>query len=574
MSLRDLPFVVLAVASGAMLVYLGRSLTFWYDEWRSITFDGSAIDFLRPVNEHWSTFPLLLYRTTFAVVGLQSYLPYLVEVIVLHLVAVTAAYALMRKRVGPIIATLFAVPLLLLGSGSENLFWAYQTGFVGSVAFGLWALFFLERPGRSSGVVASALLLASLASSGIGLCFLVVAAGRALFDPARRVRALAVLPPAAAYLVWFVLVGREPVSESGPIVNPASIARFVIRGVAHAFAEMSGVDVLPQGLIWGFVLFLVLTALVAFRGARGADIGLAGGCVLGIGALYVLIALVRADLEIDFALFSRYVYVAAFLLVLSVVDLLRASSLVVEPRAHVAVVSALGLVLLSSIAANLDALEKTRSDSQYNADFTRAYVALALAHGNEPWVDQGASVASMPPVRELAITVKKHGSPLHDDLVPGVTTEPSARAKENAVLELARGRFRVEQATRGGISADPHVLNADDIRVDAAGRCIQAQKAGPGGTFTLAVPGGSRVRIRASSDVVGRMRLGHDKPPSLVIKLDLMQDRNAEVAVPDIGDGRPWGLGFDLPGADGVVTVCAHMRPVEAPIAPLRSTRG
>ena len=40
----DVPFVVLALATGALLLYLGRSLTFWFDEWRSITFDGGAID--------------------------------------------------------------------------------------------------------------------------------------------------------------------------------------------------------------------------------------------------------------------------------------------------------------------------------------------------------------------------------------------------------------------------------------------------------------------------------------------------------------------------------------------------
>ena len=80
------------------MLYLGRSLTFWYDEWRSITFDGGLVDFLRPVNEHWLTLPLLLYRATFHVFELHSYLPYLAQVIVLHLVAVAGAYVLMRRR--------------------------------------------------------------------------------------------------------------------------------------------------------------------------------------------------------------------------------------------------------------------------------------------------------------------------------------------------------------------------------------------------------------------------------------------------------------------------------------------
>src|SRR4029453_15649606 len=76
----DIPFVVIALVSGAVLLYLGRSLTFWEDEWRSITFQGGLLDYLRPVNQHWSTIPLALYRLTFRFVGLPSYLPYLAHV--------------------------------------------------------------------------------------------------------------------------------------------------------------------------------------------------------------------------------------------------------------------------------------------------------------------------------------------------------------------------------------------------------------------------------------------------------------------------------------------------------------
>ena len=85
---------------------------------------------------------------TFEIVELRSYLPYLAQVIALHLAAVTGAYVLMRRRVGPFAATLLALPLLLLGAGAENLFWAFQTGFVGSVAFGIWALVLIEQRGR------------------------------------------------------------------------------------------------------------------------------------------------------------------------------------------------------------------------------------------------------------------------------------------------------------------------------------------------------------------------------------------------------------------------------------------
>ena len=88
---RHAVFLALAVLSGVVLLYLARRTTFWQDEWGVIDYQRSLADILRPLNEHWSTIPILLYRTTFSIVGLQSYLPYIAQVIVLHLIAVAAA---------------------------------------------------------------------------------------------------------------------------------------------------------------------------------------------------------------------------------------------------------------------------------------------------------------------------------------------------------------------------------------------------------------------------------------------------------------------------------------------------
>ena len=313
MTRADVPFIVLALATGALLLYLGRSLTFWHDEWRSITFDGDFVDYFRPVNEHWSTVPLALYRATFELVELRSYLPYLAQVIVLHLVAVSGAYVLMRRRVGPFVATLLALPLLLLGAGAENLFWAFQTGFVGSVAFGVWALVFIERPGRRGAMVASALLIGSLMSSGIGLFFLATAAGRTLFDRSYRSRALAVIPPLVAYLAWHFLAGRDALGTTGELAGPFSVLRFALRGTGYAVEAMAGVVRLPTGGVLGLVVFACLGAIAVRRMVRGHPQGLAVGALVGVVSMYVGIGVARADLAVDYARSSRYVYVAAFL---------------------------------------------------------------------------------------------------------------------------------------------------------------------------------------------------------------------------------------------------------------------
>ena len=265
------PFAVLAAVAAIVLLYLARSMTFWQDEWGSITFSGGLMDLIRPVNEHWTMFPLPLYRATFAVFGLHSYLPYIAQVIVLHLIAVAAAYVLIRRRAGWIIATLACIPLLFLGSGSENLFWAFQTTFVGSVAFGLWGLVLLERPGRPSAIGAAILLIATLTSSGMGLFFLVRrSAGRCSTRQSER-GSLAVIPAATTYAVWYLTVGDDPVGGASGFAGVSLVADFVVRGVGHAVGGVSGLSFVPRGDLLAvalFVIAVVATGWAVFRARR------------------------------------------------------------------------------------------------------------------------------------------------------------------------------------------------------------------------------------------------------------------------------------------------------------------
>jgi hypothetical protein len=543
---EDLPFLLIALASGATLLYLGRSLTFWEDEWRSIAFDGGPVDYLRPVNQHWSTFPLLLYRATFRVVGLHSYLPYLAQVIVLHLCAVAGAYALMRNRAGPVVATMVAIPLLFLGTGGENLFWAFQTGFVGSVMFGVWALFFIERPSRRAPLIASLLLVASLTASGMGLFFLAVAAARTIFDPSIRLRAVAVLPPLAAYLVWFALVGRDPLGE-GRLFIGASTARFAVRGIVYATERASGVDHLPDGYLWGILLFIGLSVLTGYRFASGRPAALAAGCLLGVTTLYSVIALVRAQADpgYDHAISSRYVYVAAFLLALAVVDLLpeRGGWSAPWTRQGVVVVAALSLALGCVIAANAYALLTKRSEFRETADYTRAFIELAVTRGNEPWVDRDSPRGWMPSVTELQQTIARHGSPLRDELFPGVFEPPGADAREAALLGLISGGFRVEEPRR--------------LAVSTTSKCVRADASAAGASLTLTVRGGARLRATSSTPVTGAFQLAHKGgPPSRQIYADLTPGGPKDVVIPDVGDGRNWLVGMNVPVSSGEVILC------------------
>ena len=69
----------LLVLTAGLILYLGRSTGFYFDEWNFVLsrrgWDAQAL--LMPHNEHLSVVPVLIYKTLFSTVGIDSYLPYL-----------------------------------------------------------------------------------------------------------------------------------------------------------------------------------------------------------------------------------------------------------------------------------------------------------------------------------------------------------------------------------------------------------------------------------------------------------------------------------------------------------------
>lgn len=554
------PIVILTIVAAVVLFYLARSMTFWQDEWGSIAFSGGLLDVIRPVNEHWSTFPLPLYRATFAVFGLHSYLPYIAQVIALHLISVAAAYVLIRRRAGWIVATVACIPLLFLGSGSENLFWAFQTGFVGSVAFGLWGLVLLERPGRPAAVGAAILLIATLTSSGMGLFFVVAAFGRTLFDPAVRPRVVAVIPAAITYVVWYLTVGNNPVGgSSGHLAGLLAMAGFVVRGIGHAVGAVSGLGFAPRGdllAVAAFGVAVVATALAVLRARRPPALG--AGALLAILAMYTVIGLVRADLPSDFATRSRYVYVAAFFLVLAVADwlpLLRDRT-TGRPRGRLALEAGLALVLIAAIVANLAAFGPIRARFQANADLTRAYIELALARRGAGWIDPASVLPGMPRLPVLIGIVERSGTPLHDDLVPGVVKDPGSAARERALLRMIGAGFHAEPGVGEGTPVALEIVGQDDVIVEPDGACTTVTGTGTEAGVEIAAPSGTRIRVVAAKDSEIRALLGLLRPPSLPLELPLVAGAPTDIIVPDIGDGSIWTVRLEIPEAAGPVRLC------------------
>jgi hypothetical protein len=306
---------LLLLAAGLLLLLAGRHLTFFYDEWDFIVGRrGGSIDtYLDPHNGHLSLFPVAVYKLLFVTVGLRHYWPYRVVEIALHLLCGGLLYVLLRRRIGAWPALVPTALLLFMGSAFQDLLWPFQMGYLGSIAGGLGALALLELPAsRRRDACACALLIWSVASSGVGIPFLFAAAVLLLARRERWSRLWVVAVPAILFLAWYVGWGAgERITSDAVLGAP----QYVADAAAGATAGIAGLD---DGT-WGVPLLVALLAVLtlawrAHRGDRPTPMLLAatGGAL----AFWVLTAVTRFESPDPAA--SRYLYIGAvFILIVA-----------------------------------------------------------------------------------------------------------------------------------------------------------------------------------------------------------------------------------------------------------------
>src|SRR3954453_14995528 len=129
--------VVLVMVALVALVWFARDMTFYHDEWafilqRDLSFDG----LLKPHNEHLSATLVLLYRVLIGTVGLGSYWPYLAVTFALHVAVAVIVYVVVRREAGEVWALGAMAVVLLLGSGGDDILWAFQSPTIGAWAAG------------------------------------------------------------------------------------------------------------------------------------------------------------------------------------------------------------------------------------------------------------------------------------------------------------------------------------------------------------------------------------------------------------------------------------------------------
>ncbi len=309
--------VAMALVAAAAILLLAHSYTFYFDEWTFILTapDWTWATYLQPHNEHPVMLPRLIYATLLSTVGLRSYLPYMAALLALHATSAVLLFEIVRRRAGDLVAIACAAIFLVLGAAWENLLWAFQIAFVGSVACGFAMLLALDGRASSRRMPAASLLLAgSLAFSGIGVVFGVAAAVILVLTPARRRDLLWLAPVGIAFGGWYLAYGHTGTPPNPPptAANVLLVPLYTAWGLGQSAAGLIG-----QGGPWGLPVLLAAAAMLAAIWWRRRPDPFALGVLAALLALYVVTGLGRAQLGYQQAGAGRYVYEgAAFWLIL------------------------------------------------------------------------------------------------------------------------------------------------------------------------------------------------------------------------------------------------------------------
>ena len=336
------PPVLLTLGALAILVWLGRDMTFYHDEYAFLLMrDLSPAGIFAPHNEHLSATLVILYRTLVGTVGTASYWPYLGVTFALHVIVSAIVYVVVRRETTAMWALGAMAVMLVLGSGGDDILWAFQSGTVGATAAGMAAV--VVAPRRP--VVAGVLLTIALATSGAAFAFLV---GTGLHLALTRPRALAWLAlPIGLYLVWLVTFGAtRMVAMRSPSLD--GVPEYVLAGLVASAAGVLG-SVLP---VVGSVALLALAFGIGW--ARGLPPVVLALLVSSV-AFFFFAGLVRAELGAEQAAAPRYIYVAApGLLITGAVLLAR----IQRPWREIVGVAVLTVALVGNVVLLVDSHDR------------------------------------------------------------------------------------------------------------------------------------------------------------------------------------------------------------------------
>jgi hypothetical protein len=365
----------------AIILVIARDQWFFGDDWAILAphLDAAV---MQPHVGHWNLIPALVFPALRNLIGLGSYLPYLLLALAAHL---TVAHLLWRilNRVGVPAwgATIVGFLVVLLGAGAENILWAFQFGFMGAVAIGLAIVLLLDREKLGPVRVVAVIVLAILAPMFSGT-FIPLLAAAAIVGLVRRgfLRTVVLfLPAAAIYITWYLTYALHDPNTPQGVHTPAGAAFALVYAGAMLAGGLGralpwiGLGILPAVAV---AVWFVVTVRNGFRGPALVAYALASGAVVFV----LLTAYARSGFGLSAAAAQRYAYVTIVLL-LPGLSLLVARLVRGRRRWTVlATVLALALVVFNAgtleVSGEVQAAREQASHRRIDAD----YRAVTVAH--------------------------------------------------------------------------------------------------------------------------------------------------------------------------------------------------
>jgi hypothetical protein len=310
--------LLLALAAALpLLLWWGRDQWFYLDEWEFLVNRraGDISSLFEPHNGHWVTVPFVLYRINYRLFGLDSYLPYQLPLVVLHLGVVALCWLTMRRLgVRPIIATATVLPFVFFGAGATNIFFAFQITLTGSLFCGLAHLLLADHDGPVDrrDVLGLAFGVVAVMCSAVGIPLAVGVTVAVFLRRGWRPAALHSVPVAVVYLAWYAAAGRD-----GPKISysfGAETLEFVAEMARGAFAGLGQYGIVGVALAALAAVGWVTCIISARVDHHLAPLSLVAALTVGFVAFAWFTAIGRvADYGVESASAPRYIYVAAAL---------------------------------------------------------------------------------------------------------------------------------------------------------------------------------------------------------------------------------------------------------------------
>lgn len=437
------------VAAAALLLWEGRGLTMFVDEWffgylaRQHT---TVSALLEPDNGHLAVIPILITKASLWLFGAGT-VPLRLVAVATHLSIAAMLFVLLRRALGALWALVPVVLFLFLGAAVDVLVGSHAMPIELSVAGGLGAWLTLRPHALGGDVAACALLMVGIASNGFVLPFLAGAAVIVWLDTRsgwRRQWIVAV--PLALYLLWRLTAGSSGESDFA-ISNLAGLPAFAFDSLAAELASVSGLFTEPGGTQNVFQLgpgqalagvgLVGIGAAVAVRGYRPPRPAVPA--LVGLLTLWIATGMVASPArQPDVA---RYIYAGVALLLL-----LAGEAIAGQPsERRRALALALSGVCALGLAPNLKAIRDggaffREQSSQDRAVFAAADL-LPRSASDEALLEVEAEqpeggYADLPfTLSDYRAARRRHGTPAYS-LAQLKAADPASR--EDADLLLGR----------------------------------------------------------------------------------------------------------------------------------------